>query len=70
LIKFGQHPQYRIWKGPQPTDDSDEEWATHVRRCTKSIILQLDEGVHMETMLEHLLQLALEMDRAQQTKTN
>jgi hypothetical protein len=28
--------------------------------------MQLDEGVHMETMLEHLVQPTLEMDKAQQ----
>ncbi len=30
--------------------------------------MQLDEGVHTETILEHLVQPTLEMDRAQQRK--
>jgi hypothetical protein len=33
---------------------------------TESTIVQLDEGVHMETMLEHLVQPTPNMDRAQQ----
>ncbi len=53
LIKFGQHPQYQAWKGPGPTNNFDEKWAAHVRRHTKSTTMELDEGVHMETMLEH-----------------
>jgi hypothetical protein len=55
LIKFGWLPQYWVWKGSGPTNDSNEEWVAHARKHTKSTTVQLDEGVHMETMLEHLV---------------
>jgi hypothetical protein len=39
LIKFGRHPQYRVWKGPGPIDDYEEEWAAHARKHTKSTLV-------------------------------
>ncbi len=53
----------------KPIDDSNEEWVAHARRHTQSIIVQFNEGVHMEIMLEHLVQPTLEMDRAQQIES-
>jgi hypothetical protein len=55
---------------PKPIDDSNEEWVAHAKRPTQSIVVQLNEGVHMEIMLEHLVQPTFEMNRAQQIETS
>jgi hypothetical protein len=57
LIQFGRHPEFRVWKGPRPKDDFDEEWATSAWK-TRTIAkrVQVDEGVNMEDMVENLFQ--------------
>jgi hypothetical protein len=58
LIQFGQHPKFLVWKGPNPKDDYDEEWATKTSNPnTKSKGVQVDEGVHMENTIDNLFQL-------------
>jgi hypothetical protein len=67
LIKFGRHPKFQVWKGQGPIDDSNEEWATSAQRDTHVGVIQMDKGVHMETMLEHLVQPTQVMNGPQQT---
>jgi hypothetical protein len=56
LIKFGHHPIYQItWKSPNPIDQFDEEWATRARKGAKLGGVNVDDGVHIEIMLEHLV---------------
>jgi hypothetical protein len=45
-----------VCKGPSPKDDFDDEWAT--RACIGAIVeeVQVDEGVHMDYMVENLFQ--------------
>jgi hypothetical protein len=45
-----------VCKGPSPKDDFDDEWAT--RAWIGAIIeeMQVDEGVHMDRMVENLFQ--------------
>ncbi len=56
LIQFGQHSEFWVCKGPSPKDDFDDEWAT--RACIGAIVeeVQVDEGVHMDYMVENLFQ--------------
>ncbi len=57
MIKFGHHPIYQItWKSPNPIDQFDEEWATRARKGAKLGGVNVDDGVHIEIMLEHLVQ--------------
>jgi len=56
LIQFGRHPEFRVWKGPSPKDDFNEEWATNAPNPnTIAKGVQVNEGVHMENMVDNLL---------------
>jgi hypothetical protein len=58
FIQFGQHLEFRVWKGPSPKDDYDKEWvanASNPNTIAKGV--QADEGVHMENMVDNLFQL-------------
>jgi hypothetical protein len=50
-----------------PTNDFDEKWATSAQKDTHAWAIQMDKGVHMETMLEHLVQPTQVMNGPQQT---
>jgi hypothetical protein len=54
LILNGRHPLFRVWKGPGPLDDSDEEWAAASRISTQTPMQPVDEGVHVGQLLEDL----------------
>jgi hypothetical protein len=58
FIQFGWHLEFRVWKGPSPKDDSDEEWVANA--SNPNIIekgVQAIEGVHMENMVDNMFQL-------------
>jgi hypothetical protein len=67
LIKFGQHPKFQVWRSLGTIDDSDEECVASAQRDTHVGAIQMDKGVHMETMLEHLVQPTQMMNGPQQT---
>jgi hypothetical protein len=55
LIQFGWHLKFWIWKGLGPKDDFDEEWVTNASNPnTIAKGVQVDEGVHMENMVDNL----------------
>jgi hypothetical protein len=45
---------FRVWKGPSPLDDSDEEWAATSKISTQTPMQPVDEGVHVGQLLEDL----------------
>jgi len=53
-ISNGRHPLFRVWKGPGPLDDSDEERAAANRISTQTLMQLVDEGVHVGQLLEDL----------------
>jgi hypothetical protein len=50
LILNGRHPLFRVWKGPNLLDDSNEEWAAASRISTQTPIQLVDEGVQVEML--------------------
>jgi hypothetical protein len=54
LILNGRHPLFRVWKGPSPLDDSDEEWVAASRFSTQTLMQLVEEGVHVGQLLEDL----------------
>jgi len=58
---------FKLRKGPSPTYDSNEEWATSAQKDAHVGAIQMDKGVHMETLLEHLVQPTQVMNGPQQT---
>jgi hypothetical protein len=54
LILNGKHPLFRVWKGPCPLDDYDEEWAATSRISTQTPMQPVEEGVHVGQLLEDL----------------
>jgi hypothetical protein len=45
---------YRVWKGPREINDSDEEWVAATKGSLQTIRQLVDEGVHMEQLLDDL----------------
>jgi hypothetical protein len=45
---------YRVWKGPGEIDDSDEEWVAVTKGSLQTARQLVDEGVHMEQLLDDL----------------
>ncbi len=54
FILNGRHFLYRVWKGPWEINDSDEEWVTTTKRSLQIIRQSVDEGVHIEQLLDDL----------------
>ncbi len=67
LVRKRCHPLFRVWKDLRPTDECDEEWVEHAWRSGFNEGVPMDEGVHMDTMLQHLGQPPL-MDMPQPTE--
>jgi hypothetical protein len=54
FILNGRHFLYRVWKGPWEINDSDEKWVTTTKRSSQTRRQLVDEGVHMEQLLDDL----------------
>jgi hypothetical protein len=50
----GKHSLYRVWKGPREINDSDEEWVATNKGSLHTVRQLVDEGVHMEQLLNDL----------------
>jgi hypothetical protein len=48
------HSLYRVWKGLGEINDSDEEWDATTKRPLQTTRQLVDEGVHMEQLLNDL----------------
>jgi len=62
LILNGRHPLFRVWKGPRPTDHSDEEWVEATRAAvnlmgTEVEVQVVDEAVIVNQLLDDLFQM-------------
>jgi len=62
LILNGRHPLFRVWKGPGPTDHSNEEWVEASRAAvnpmgTKVEVQVVDEAVNVNQLLDDLFQM-------------
>lgn len=55
LMANGRHHSFRIWKGPGPRDDSDNEWDDHIRSGgARFARLPLDENVGLQSMFHNV----------------
>jgi hypothetical protein len=53
LIRHGRDPTFRVWKGPDMRDSSDEEWQEHMRRSNQRPSQRLDPQVNTRGMVEN-----------------
>jgi hypothetical protein len=54
LILNGRHSLYRVCKGLGEINDSDEEWVATSKGSSQTGRQLVDEGVHMEELLDDL----------------
>jgi len=54
LILNGRHFLYRVWKGLGEINDFDEEWVVTTKGSLLIARQLVDEGVHMEELLDDL----------------
>jgi hypothetical protein len=45
---------YRVWKGPREINDFDEKWVAATKGSLQTTRQLVDEGVHMEQLLDDL----------------
>jgi len=62
LILNGRHPLFRVWKGPGPTDHSDEEWVEASKAVVNPMgtevgVQVVDEVVNVNQLLDDLFQM-------------
>jgi hypothetical protein len=60
LIQKGRHPLFRVWKGPCPLDNSDEEWVEASRVPMQRERQPVDTCVNVEQLLDDLFPCANE----------
>jgi len=70
LILNGKHPLFRVWKGPSPTDHSNEEWVEVSRAAvnpmgTEVEVQVVDEAVNVNQLLDDLFQMPEEEHEAE-----
>ncbi len=62
LVLNGRHPLFRVWKGLDPTDHSDEEWVEASRAVVNPMQIEVevqvvDEAVNVNKLLDDLFQM-------------
>jgi hypothetical protein len=53
LILNGQDPNFRMWKGPDTRDSSDEEWEGHMHICNQRLPVELDSHMDIRGMVDN-----------------
>jgi hypothetical protein len=53
LILNGRDPNFRVWRGPDTRDSSDEEWGGHMHTHNQRLPVELDSHVDTRGMVDN-----------------